>query len=155
MNEKERSALIEKYGDGYRAVEEALAGITDDELDRTAVAGEWTPRQIAHHLADAEMEGATRIRRLLAMENATILGYDEKAFAEHLPTDGPVEPSLQAMRWARATTGSLLKKMSDDDWRRAGTHTERGRYTTEDWLRMYAAHAHDHAAQIKRARGKG
>ena len=42
--------------------------------------------------------------------------------------------------------------MKDDDWARAGTHSESGRYTAEDWLTIYAAHAHNHAAQIRRLR---
>ncbi len=42
--------------------------------------------------------------------------------------------------------------MSDADWSRAGTHSESGRYTAEDWLRIYADHAHNHAAQIRRLR---
>jgi hypothetical protein len=46
----------------------------------------------------------------------------------------------------------VIQLMTDDDWNRAGTHSESGRYTTEDWLRIYAAHAHNHAAQISRLR---
>jgi len=42
--------------------------------------------------------------------------------------------------------------MTEDDWTREGWHTEHGRYTPEDWLRIYAAHAHNHAAQIGRLR---
>jgi hypothetical protein len=42
--------------------------------------------------------------------------------------------------------------MTDADWQIEGTHSESGRYTTEDWLRIYAAHAHNHAAQIRRLR---
>ena len=42
--------------------------------------------------------------------------------------------------------------MTDADWSRAGTHSESGRYTAEDWLRIYADHAHNHAAQIRRLR---
>jgi DinB superfamily len=152
MDAKERSRLIKRYRDGYKAVVEALNGITEEELDRSAT-GDWTPRQIAHHLADSEMESATRIRRLLAMREPTILGYDEKAFAS-LATDRPIGPSLEAMRWARESTSQLLERMTDDDWQRAGTHTESGPYSAEDWLKIYAAHGHDHADQIKRARGK-
>ena len=152
MDAKERRRLIETYGDGYRAVAEALDGITDDEVDRSAEDG-WTPRQIVHHLGDSEMEAATRIRRLLALESPTILGYDEKAFAS-LAADRPIEPSLEAFRWARQSSRELLERMSDDDWRRVGKHTERGTFGTEDWLKMYASHAQDHAAQIRRARGK-
>ena len=46
----------------------------------------------------------------------------------------------------------VIGMMTEDDWQRAGTHTESGRYTTEDWLRIYAAHAHNHAAQIRQLR---
>jgi len=134
-------------------VVEALDGVTDDELDRSAT-GDWTPRQIAHHLADSEMMSAIRIRRLLAEPEPVIHGYDEKAFAERLTGDRPIQPSLEAMRWARETCAQLLDRMTDDDWRIVGTHTESGRYSTEEWLRIYASHAHDHAAQITRARGK-
>ncbi len=127
--------------------------MTEEELDRSADGG-WTPRQVAHHLADSEMMSAIRIRRLLAEPNPVIYGYDEKAFAERLTGDRPIEPSLEAMRWARETCSQLLDRMTEDDWRIVGTHTESGRYGTEDWLKIYAAHALDHAAQIKRSRGK-
>ena len=153
MEATERARLISQYRDGYRAVAEALDGVNDDEWDRSDGDG-WTPRQIVHHLADAEMEGAPRIRRLLAEPNAQIRGYDEKAFTERLSRKQAAEPSIEAMRWARESTALLLETLTGDDWSRAGTHSERGRYTAEDWLRVYASHAHDHAAQIKRARGK-
>lgn len=153
MKAEERAKLIDKYRDGYRAVVEALEGVTEEELDRS-VSGEWTPRQIAHHLADSEMMSAIRIRRLLAEEKPVLYGYDEKAFAEKLTADRPVEPSVQAMRMARETSLQLLERMTDDDWGIVGTHTESGRYTVEDWLSIYASHAHDHADQIKRSRGR-
>src|SRR5919201_4229297 len=153
MNASERAALIARYRDGYRAVREALDGVTAEELDRSADDG-WTPRQIVHHLADAELIGATRIRRLVAEPNAAIHGYDEKVFVERLTRDRPIEASVEAMRWARESTAQLLETMTDDDWSCVGTHDERGRYSAEDWLHVYAPHAHDHADQIRRARGR-
>jgi hypothetical protein len=149
----ERARLIARYREGYQAVQQALDGITDEALDHAADGG-WTPRQIVHHLADAEMIGAERLRRLLAESEPRIQAYDEAVFAARLPTDRPIEPSLQAMRWARESTSQLLERMTDADWRIVGTHSEGRRYGTEDWLRMYAAHAFDHANQIKGARGR-
>jgi hypothetical protein len=81
-------------------------------------------------------------------------GYDEANFARKLTSDRPIEPSLEAMRWARETCAQLIERMTEEDWRIVGTHTDIGPYSTEDWLKIYAAHAHDHAEQIKRARGK-
>lgn len=152
MDAAERKRLIDQYRDGHRAVIEALDGVTEDELDRSADGG-WTPRQIAHHLGDSEMTSAVRIRILLAEPSPVIHGYDEKAFADRLTGDRPIEPSIEAMRWARESTAQVLDRMTEDDWKIAGTHTESGHYGTADWLRIYAAHGHDHAAQIKRARG--
>ena len=40
--------------------------------------------------------------------------------------------------------------MSEADWAKEGRHTESGRYTAEDWLRIYAAHLEGHAQQIER-----
>jgi hypothetical protein len=153
MEVEERARLIKTYRDGHRVVMDALEGITDDELDRSA-SGEWTPRQTAHHLADSEMMSAIRIRSLLTEDEPLIHGYDEANFARMLTSDRPIEPSLEAMRWARETSAQLLERMTENDWRRTGTHAESGPYSVEDWLTIYAAHAHDHAAQIKRARGK-
>ena len=131
---------------------DALRGITDEELDQSA-SGEWTPRMIAHHLADSEMTSAIRLRRLIAEENPAISGYDEVEFAKRLTSDRPIAPSLEAMRYARESTSQILDRLSDADWKRAGTHSESGPYTVEKWLSIYAAHGHDHAAQIKRSRG--
>jgi DinB superfamily len=153
MNVEERARLIERYRDGHRVVTNALKGITENELDRSA-SGEWTPRQTVHHLADSEMMSAIRIRRLLTEDEPIIHGYDEATLARKLTSDRPIEPSLEAMRWARETSAQLLERMTEKDWGKVGTHTESGPYSVHDWLTIYAAHAHDHAEQIRRARGR-
>ena len=149
----ERADLIRRYRDGHRAVVEALHGVAPDELDR-ATGDEWTPRQIAHHLADSEMMSAIRLRKLVAEDSPTLMGYDEKQFAQRLTSDRPIEPSLEAMRWARESSAQILDRLTEDDWSRAGTHEESGPYSVEMWLRIYASHGHDHADQIRRARGR-
>ena len=152
MDETTRRGLIERYKDGHRVVTDALAGITDAELDARPGPDEWSPREIVHHLADSEMTSAIRLRRLLAEDRPTIAGYDEQEFARRLHYDRPIEASLQALAAARRSTAELIDRLSPAEWAREGTHTESGRYTVEGWLELYAAHAHDHAEQIYRAR---
>jgi hypothetical protein len=60
--------------------------------------------------------------------------------------------ALDAFNAARRTTADILERTSESDWTREGTHTEVGRYTMDTWLEIYAAHAHNHAAQIRKAR---
>ncbi|MBI5947841.1 MAG: DinB family protein [Chloroflexi bacterium] len=152
MTPSEREALLQRYREGYDAVVAALDGVTAGELDAPAPDG-WTARQIVHHLADSEMTSAIRLRRLIAEENPRIDGYDEEEFARRLFYDSrPIEPSLDTLRAARATTAAIVERLSEEQWRRAGTHSESGAYSVETWLEIYAAHGHDHAAQIRRAR---
>ncbi len=151
MDQATRRSLIDRYRDGHRVVMEALAGISDADLEMTQP-GEWTPRQIVHHLADSEMTSAIRLRRLLAEDRPEIQGYDEEAFARRLHYDRPIGASLDALKAVRASSAELLDRLSETDWTREGVHTQSGRYTVEEWLTIYAAHAHDHADQIQRAR---
>ena len=153
MDTKQRAELIKKYRTGHQAVVDAVANMRDEELDRSPGAGDWTPRQIVHHVADSEMTSAIRLRWLVAADNPTIVGYDEKLFAESLTRDRPIEPSLEAVRWARESTLQILERLSEDEWKKAGTHTELGPYSVERWLEVYANHCHDHAEQIKKTRG--
>ncbi len=149
----ERTAMIERYRDGERTVREAVAGASPDDLDaRPAAPDEWTARQVVHHLADSEMISAFRLRKLIAEDSPVIEGYDEPRYARRLfYDDREIEPSLAALGAARATTAQILDRLTDAQWERSGVHTESGRYDVEDWLRIYSAHAHEHADQIRRA----
>src|SRR5579883_1572222 len=116
--------------------------------------GGWTPRQIVHHLADSETTSAIRLRRLLAENQPVIQGYDEELFARKLHYDRPIGASLELLRAVRAASAELLDWLTEEEWTREGTHSEQGSYSVEDWLRIYAAHAHDHAAQILSVKAK-
>jgi DinB superfamily len=150
MTADERRELIAKYAAGYDEVVEALAGFPEGQLTAHPFPDKWSACEIVQHLADSEMTSAIRLRRLLVEERPVIEGYDQDLFATRLHyNDREMAPALDAFRAARATTLQLLEGMTEADWQREGTHTESGRYTAEDWLKLYAAHAHGHAAQIR------
>ena len=148
MDKKERERLIGVYRDGYRAIVEALQGVTDDLLDARPRAGAWTAREIVHHLADSEMIAAIRLRLLLVEDRPQIRGYDQDAFVSRLSFDRPHEASLMAFRYARECTAQILERLSEEQWGREGTHSEVGAFSVERWLDTYATHAHNHARQI-------
>ena len=120
MDPNARRALIDKYKDGYRVVEQALAGAAEVELDARPAPGKWSPRQIVHHLADSEMTAAIRVRLLLTEDRPVITAYDQDEFARRLAYDRPIDASLAAFKAARETTGEILDRLSDADWQREG-----------------------------------
>ncbi|MDX6694337.1 MAG: hypothetical protein QOF02_1940 [Blastocatellia bacterium] len=151
MTNEERETLIALYADGYDEVMRSLEGFPAEALTARLIPGKWTAREIVHHLADSEMASALRLRQLLDYEDPVIEGYDQDKRAIRLKyNERDPAPALEAFRGARATTVQVLALMTEDDWNREGTHTESGRYTMENWLRIYAAHAHGHADQIRR-----
>jgi hypothetical protein len=152
VEQAERERFIAQYEAGYDEVMRAIEGITPVELDTPETPGEWSPRQAIHHLADSEMTAGIRMRRMIAEDNPVLVGYDQDEFARRLYYDRPLEPSLLAFRAARESSAAILHRLTDDQWQRIGTHSEYGPLTVDDWLISYAAHAHDHADQIRRAR---
>ena len=154
MKADERNALVERYRAGYDEVVRALDGFPEGSLTARPLPGKWSAAEIVHHLADSEMQSAIRLRKLLAEPHPVIQGYDQDAWAARLRyQDRPIAPSLAAFRAARESTAQLLERMTDEEWRHLGWHSESGSYHAEGWLAIYAEHAHGHADQIRRLRG--
>jgi hypothetical protein len=79
-----------------------------------------------------------------------VLGYDENAWAVALDYHGqPLEPALATVRAVRAHTTAVIRRLPEAAWAREGRHTASGRYTAEDWLRIYAEHLENHARQSR------
>jgi DinB superfamily len=153
MTPEERENLTEQYKAGYDEVIDSLKDFPSDSMTAHPIPGKWSAREIVHHLADSETVSGIRLRRLLIEDHPVIQGYDQDAYALRFKyNEREIAPALEAFRAARATSAQLLERMTADDWMREGSHTESGRYTVEDWLSIYAVHAHNHAAQIRRLR---
>jgi radical SAM superfamily enzyme YgiQ (UPF0313 family) len=147
---EERSSLVARYRGGHAAFAAVLDGVTVTELDARPFEGEWTVREIVHHLADGELSSAVRLRRLVAEDQPAIAGYDEGLYARRLYYDvRPIDASLEVVRAARAASATILDHLSDEEWTRAGTHSEMGAYGVEVWLRVYAGHPYEHAEQAR------
>ena len=150
--DEDRAALLKRYREGPNRIAQAVLKLSDALLDYKPADGGWSPREVVHHTADSEMTSAIRVRLLLASDRPHITSYDENEFSRRLHYDRPIDASLDAFKAARRTTADILDRASEPDWTREGTHTEVGRYTMDTWLEIYAAHAHNHAGQIRRAR---
>ena len=151
MSHDERQALIEQYARGPERIRQALAGVPTAALSWRPEAGKWSVHEVVVHCADSETNAALRIRYLIAEKEPLIVGYDQDAWARVFDYPAqPLEDSLAAASVARGRTVPLLRRLTDADWKKEGRHTESGRYTAEDWLRIYAAHLEGHAKQIER-----
>jgi hypothetical protein len=153
LSAEERRELISKYVDGFNEVFMKIRDMSDEQLRAHPIEGKWSACEIVQHLADSETIAAHRLRRLLVEDSPVIQGYDQDYYAAKLRyNERDIVPAVAAFRSARETTAQLFPLMSEEDWQRRGSHSESGSYGVEDWLRIYAAHAHNHASQISSLR---
>lgn len=145
---------IAAYEAATKSFEEQVAELDRLKLDAKHPEG-WSPRQVIHHLADSEAQSYARLRRLVAEPAGSIIqGYDEGAWASSpalgYETD-PIETSIAVFSAVRAGTFNVLQHLTEADLARYGAHTERGRITLDDWLRIYSKHPLDHGEQLAKA----
>jgi hypothetical protein len=154
MEAQERLRLIARYRDGARVVSEAVASLPVAGLDRRA-GGEWSARQVIHHIADADLIEGVRLRRILAEDDPELPWVDEAEHAQRLHYERAIETSLAVFAAVVASNAGLLDCLGESEWRRAGRHSVTGRYSVEDWLRKMSQHAYEHVAQMLRAGRSG
>lgn len=147
----ERQELIRRYEQGPARLKAALAKVPAEAMKWRPGDGKWSVHEVVCHLADSESNASLRIRYLAAEEKPLIVGYDQERWARVLDYDAaPLEPALAVVNSVRANTSALLKRLPEAAWSAAGEHTESGRFTADDWLRMYAEHMEKHSGQIER-----
>jgi tRNA U34 5-methylaminomethyl-2-thiouridine-forming methyltransferase MnmC len=150
LDATEREQLIRKYAEGPARLRQALAKVPEAARKWRPAQNEWSAHEIVCHCADSETNAAARIRYVVAEKKPVIQGYDESAWAVRFDYHNhPLEAALAVVEAVRASTAALIRRLPEEAWGREGRHTESGRYTAEDWLRIYAAHLEDHSRQIE------
>jgi hypothetical protein len=148
----ERQDLVEQFREGATAVKTALRGLRDGEVDACEGTGEWTVRQIVHHLADTELMRGARLFQLLVDDQPTIQGFDEGALARRLHYERDIQYPVAAFCALRESLASLVDRLSEEEWSRGALHSEISPYTVETVIRRGIDHVREHTEQIRRAR---
>jgi len=153
---------LERFRRGPELLAVVLTGVFGEETDFAAAPGKWSIRQIVAHLADSEMVGAQRFRKVIAEERPALEAFDQDAWASNLDyARKQPKNSLESFRRVRAENYELLKSVPEAAFEREGVHSERGPVSLRQLLEIYAGHAESHARQIqairdeyKRSKGK-
>lgn len=151
MTSDERDKLIRQYADGPAVLKAALSRVPGQAMKWRPAPTKWSVHEILCHCADSEVNAAMRIRYLAAESVPRVVGYDQDGWARTFDYHAlDADLALVLMESARKWTVPVLERLSGEQWQKEGTHTERGRFTAEDWLTIYAEHLHTHARQVDR-----
>jgi hypothetical protein len=150
---QEKITVIREFPEKVSAM---LAGLSADQLDTTCGDGEWSVRQVAHHLADSHMNSFIRLKLILTEDNPPLKPYDQDAWATLPDTAGlPVKASLTILEGLHARWVTIFENLSEEQWARPGVHAEAGSITPDDLLDMYATHCREHLEQLERGLSNG
>lgn len=145
----QRVTLIAQIEEAPARLRAAVAGLDAAQLATPYRDGGWTLRQVVHHVPDSHMNSYVRFRLALTEEEPSIRTYDEARWAElEDAAHGPLELSLRLLDALHARWVTLLRSLSEADWKRRLRHPERGLLDLEHMLALYAWHGRHHVAQI-------
>ena len=150
----DRAHFIEQIAAAPQAMRQAVAGLSETQLDTPYRDGGWTVRQVVHHVPDSHMNAYMRMKFGLTEQQPQVKPYDQETWAQtpEVATT-PIGVSLTLLeslheRWVR-----LMKGMKDQDFARLINHPEWKAPLTLDMVAAhYAWHGRHHVGHITELR---
>ena len=150
-----RAACIDAIARTPSAMRDAVAGLTDAELDTPYRPGGWTIRQVVHHVPDSHMHAYVRMKFAVTEELPLVKAYDEDRWSKLADAQSaPVALSLDLLDALHRRWVTFLQGLSEADFRRALVHSANGRLTLDQLLADYAWHGPHHVAHVRNAVGR-
>jgi uncharacterized damage-inducible protein DinB len=145
----DRARHIETIASQPLRLRDAVAGLSEEQLNTPYREGGWTVRQVVHHVPESHMNSYIRFKLALTETDPIIKPYDEAAWAElNDIARTPIETSLGLLDCLHSRWIVLLRGMADVEWKRRFRHPEIGPVTLEQNLALYAWHGDHHIAHI-------
>lgn len=150
---------IDEFESGGQKLARAIDGLDRKELlwvpPPGAGIGLWTIQQVVLHLMDDELIWTARMKRIIAEENPSIVGFDESKFAANLfPQEQDAVAAAQIVDMNRRLFAAVLRKLPDSAFERTGQHDDLGVITLGQsvvWTVEHLDH-HIHYIALKRQR---
>jgi hypothetical protein len=127
-----------------------LYGLDEEELRWRAGEGEWSLKEIAAHLRDAEELALAQINAFVSGSSSLLPAWD----VDLLPQERDYQREevvvlLASFRGMRRETTYLLWGLTEANWGRAAEHPYRGLVTLEEVARELAQHDLEHLWQVR------
>src|SRR5438874_13423043 len=113
--------LIEHYAAGGEKLSLAIRGLTREDLvalpPLDANVGRWSIQQVVIHCMDSDLIATDRLKRMIAEENPSLIGYDENKFVQNLFYDAqPADLAVQIVDLNRRVFVEVLRQLPESTW---------------------------------------
>ena len=128
-----------------------LASFDEDVLRWRPAEDEWSLKEIAAHLRDAEEVALAQLNAFAAGPSRPLPAWDVDLLPQERDYQGEeIERLLASFREFRRQTTYLLWGLTDTDWRRGAQHPYRGEVTLGEIAHELAQHDLEHLWQVRR-----
>ena len=149
----DRNRFIDEIAGAPARLKAAVAGLSAEHLDTPYRPGGWTVRQLVHHVPESHMNSYMRYKWALTEDEPTIKPYFEDRWAELSDARTcPVEPSLALLESLHQRWVTLLRGLTEEDWKRTFRHPDLGLVRLDQNAALYAWHGRHHVAHITNLR---
>jgi hypothetical protein len=127
-----------------------LYGLGEKELRWRAAEGEWSLKEIAAHLRDAEQLALAQVNVYVSGSSSRLPAWDADVLPQERDYQGEdVRGLLRAFRGMRRETTYRLWGLTEADWGRVAEHPYRGAVKLEEVARELAQHDLEHLWQVR------
>lgn len=125
--------------------------LSKQQLSQRPGPGKWCITEILAHLADSEIVLSWRMRLIICQNGAAMQASDQHAWSQTLDYAGQdPKVSVETFRLLRENNLRMLHALPKNLWENYGMHSERGKETLAQIVRMYAGHDLNHLAQVEK-----
>ncbi len=127
-----------------------LYDLDEERLVWRPVEGEWSLKEIAAHLRDAEELALAQFNAFVAGSSSALPAWDVDVLPQERDyQSGEIARGLASFRGMRRETTYLLWALTEADWRRSAEHPYRGPVTLGELARELAQHDLEHLWQVR------
>ncbi len=147
---EKKNAYLQDIALTPQKTREAVANLSEEQLDTPYRPGGWTVGQVVHHLPDSHMNAYIRCKWAFTEDAPLIKAYFEERWAEAPEASSAgIDVSLALLEALHARWLKFLRSLSDEQLEKTFRHPESGETVSiRQMLGLYAWHGKHHVAHI-------
>ncbi len=129
-----------------------LQSVPDELLRRRPEPSRWSILEQVVHLSDVEIAIGYRVRVILGSEDGVpVPAFDQDGWQRGMNYNSrQLVPALDAFAAARNNNLALYRTLTEAQWNKYGTHSERGKESVRDMIVLAGGHDLNHISQIEK-----